>query len=139
MYSISYMHVYTYPSYKKYIYNNFAKPHDNNDLNNKPKLYSQFHTFDITDEPSQEPTEKIEPIFFSTLTPSKYVIPVKNFTCICEYNNDKNKNLIIISCVSSTLCLILFVTLIWYRFIFKKKLLKWQYNEANFGFGSVEI
>lgn len=122
---------------------------NNDDATNKPtcnptykyQLYSQFYKFDITDEPSNEPTEFIQTIF-PTLMPSKYNppnIPIKNCTCICEYNNDKNKNLIIISCVSSTLCLILFAILIWYRFIFKKKLFKWQTNEANFGFGSVEI
>lgn len=105
---------------------------------NKPtyryQLYSQIHTNDV----SEEPTE-LTPL---TLMPSNYVVPsvpMTNFTCVCKYDNRDNTKLIIIASVSSTFCFILLLLLIWYRFIFKKKLLKWQTNEANFGFGSVEI
>lgn len=127
-------------AYAKQNINSFDKIASNNGpLTSKPtykyEKYSERYYF--TEEPTEEPTEKL----ITTPFPTKYIKPelpvevsVKNFTCICEYNNE-NAKLIIAASVSSTLCFILFVTLIWYRFIFKKKLLKWQTNESNFGFG----
>ena len=131
MYLIPYTFFYIY-SYNQFIPYTDLVEMNNYDATNNPtynyQLYSQFRTFDIsqeqTEEISQEQTEEFEQSNFPTFKPSKYIFPTKpinNISCICEYNNNQNKNLIIISCVSSTLCLILFVTLIWYRFIFKKK------------------
>jgi hypothetical protein len=142
MYFNSYIYIYNYEKNNQYA--DFVQVNNDYHVINNPtckptynyQLYSELHTFDIT----QEPTEEFEQSNFPTFKPSKYILPTKqinNISCICEYNNNENKNLIIITCISSTLCLILFLTLIWYRFIFKKKLLKWQKNEANFGFGSV--
>lgn len=94
----------------------------------KYEIYSQHNYF------TQEPTEALIPTPF----PTKYIqpeLPIKNFTCICEFNNNENIKLIIAASVSSTLCFILFGILFWYRFIFKKQLFKWQTNEVNFGFG----
>lgn len=102
-------------SYKKYVTLNY----DSIILTNNP-----------TYEPTYEPTEII--VYPSPLPPKQ----VTNCSCICkiERNND-NTVFIVVTSISSSLCVVFFLLLIWYRFIFKKSLLKWKKNEDNFGFG----
>jgi len=85
----------------------------------------------ILNNPTYEPTEMI--VYPS---PSPPPLRIENNTCICkiERNNDSNI-LIIATSITSSLCVVSFLLLIWYRFIFKKNLLKWKKNEENFGFG----
>jgi hypothetical protein len=66
--------------------------------------------------------------------------PPINNTCICKVERNKDSNvLIIVTSITSSLCVTFFFILIWYRFIFKKRLLKWKTNETNFGFGPESI
>ena len=126
----SYSYLFTYGSqknknsYKKYvtsIYDDF------------PTIKPSYNAFSfgninlLTDNPTYEPTENYTP------APAP---PPQNNTCICkiERNND-SKVLIVVTSITSSLCVTFFLILIWYRFIFKKRLLKWKTDETNFGFG----
>jgi hypothetical protein len=110
-------------SYKNYVTENYYPT-------NRPT--QNTYSFDmLTEKPSVEPTEII--VYPS---PSPPPLRIENNTCICkiERNNDSNI-LIIATSITSSLCVVSFLLLIWYRFIFKKNLLKWKKNEENFGFG----
>ena len=129
----SFTHIYSYASqmnkdsYKKYVTGNFGeyptiKPSCN--------AYSFGSIKLLTDYPTYEPTEQIYP-------PPP---PPINNTCICKVERNKDSNvLIIVTSITSSLCVTFFFILIWYRFIFKKRLLKWKTNETNFGFGPESI
>jgi hypothetical protein len=111
-------------SYKNYVTENYYPT-------NRP--IQNTYSFDMLKEkPSVEPTEYI--ILHSS--PPSPPFRIENNTCICkiERNNDSNI-LIIATSITSSLCVSFFLLLIWYRFIFKKRLLKWKKNEENFGFG----
>jgi hypothetical protein len=114
----SYSNLYTFASYKNSVTVNFIKP--------TTKPYNSL----TDDYPSLEPTE------YPILEPPPPPLRIKNNTCICkiERNND-DKILIIATSITSSLCAVLFITLIWYRFIFKRNLLKWNKDNENFGFG----
>jgi hypothetical protein len=78
------------------------------------------------------------PTLEPTLEPPPPPLRIESNACICkiERNND-DKILIVATSITSSLFAVLFFLLIWYKFIFKKNLLKWSRNndDANFGFG----
>ena len=116
----SYSNLYTFASYKNSVTVNFIKP-----------ITSPYNN--LTDDyPTVEPTEYV------TMSPPPPPPPlrIENNTCICKIERiNDDKILIIATSITSSLCAVLFITLIWYRFIFKKNLLKWYKDDANFGFG----
>ena len=123
----SYSYLYTYASYKNYVTENFIKP------TYKPhNSYNLGSIIILDDYPTLEPTEYV------TMSPPlpPPTLRIENNTCICKIERiNDDKILIVATSITSSLCAVLFITLIWYRFIFKKNLLKWYKDDANFGFG----
>ncbi len=115
----SYSNLYTFASYKNSVTVNFINP--------TTKPYNSFN-FSSNNYSTLEPT----------LEPPPPPLRTENNNCICkiERNND-DKILIVVTSITSSLFAVLFFLLIWYKFIFKKNLLKWSRNndDANFGFG----
>ena len=60
-----------------------------------------------------------------------------SYTCICEIERTNEDNvLIIITSISSSLCAVLFLLLIWYKFIIKKQLLNYK-NDDKLAFENI--
>jgi hypothetical protein len=135
----SYSNLYTYASQKtSNSYKNYVTLNYENYPTVKPTFNKGFSSGSINflnDKPTVEPTEYV-PSMPSPQPP----LQIENNRCICmiERNNESNI-LIIATSVTSSLCVTFFLILIWYRFIFKKNLLKWKTNETNFGFGDESI
>lgn len=130
----SYTYIYSYASqinkdsYKQYVTGNFG---DNPTIKPSWNAYSFGNINLLTDYPTTEPTE------YYTQAPAP---PPINNTCICKIERNKDSNiLIIVTSITSSLCVTFFFILIWYRFIFKKRFFKWKTNETNFGFGPESI
>lgn len=77
-----------------------------------------------------------EPIVnnYPTIEPTEYnPILIKNNSCNCdEERNICNKNLIIIASTFSSSTFLLLVILLWYKFIYKKKIFNYK-SDDNFG------
>lgn len=117
----SYSNLYTYASQKT---SNSYKNYVTMNYENYPN-----------DKPSAEPTEYV-PSMPSPQPPLK----IESNNCVCKIERSNESNILIIATsITSSLCVSFFLILIWYRFIFKKKLLKWKTNEINFGFGGETI
>lgn len=133
----SYINLYTYASQKtKDSYKNYVTLNNGDYPTIKPtinKLLS-FESFNLmNDIPSAEPTEYFTQ---SPLITPQPPFKIENNTCICKIERNNNSNILIIATsITSSLCVTFFLILIWYRFIFKKNLLKWKKNDNNFGFG----
>lgn len=139
----SYAFIYTYASqsyknsYTKYVTLNYND--DNPTIKPTNSYITSWENINlITDSPSCEPTE-----YFTQApvqAPSPPIYKIQNNTCICKLERSNEDNiLIVVTSITSSLCAISLFLLIWYRFIFKKRLLKWTNNESNFGFGSDSI
>jgi hypothetical protein len=89
-----------------------------------------YDSIELKNNPTCEPTEMI--VYPSPMPPKQ----VTNCSCICKTErNSDNTIFIVVTSISSSLCVVFFLILIWYRFIFKKKLFKWKTNESNLEFG----
>ena len=113
-----------YSKYSKYVTLN-------NDDISTVNVYSFNNVKLLTQYPTEKPTEFVSP----SIPPLLY----QQNNCTCVFKTDltnKNNILIIVTSITSSLCAVLFFLLIWYKFIFKKNLLKWHTNDyVNFGFG----
>jgi hypothetical protein len=99
----------------------------------KYELFTKINNFNLNTE---EPTESPISMQLPTMAPSH---EIKNFTCVCSYDNREKTTLLIATTISSTLCFIILVILIRYRFLLKKLFLKFENNQNNFGIDSSEI
>jgi hypothetical protein len=107
------------------------------------KSYASTNSYDKRVESSLEPTELI---YYETNYPTNYetnyptIIPNStsnlNYTCICKTELREYENKIIILIVATSLtsftCLLLILFIIWYRFIFKRKLMNNSQNNKLF-------
>ena len=117
----------------------YASPKSQINSNSYKKYVTLNYDSIIFKNPTYDPTyEPTEIIVYPS--PSPPPLRIENNTCICKIERNSDSNILIIATsITSSLCVSFFLLLIWYRFIFKKNLLKWKKNEENFVFGTQVI
>ena len=130
----SYFTYATRNSYQRYVTLNYY-PTFTPSYSNKYKSYAIINNDDKL-EPSVEPTEFLIPTSKPTIMPTFIETQPLNYTCICKTDSNDNEKKIIVLIVATSLtsfsCVLLILFILWYRFIFKKKLMNKHQNSRLF-------
>jgi hypothetical protein len=118
-------------SYERYATLNYF-PTFNPSQSRNFKSYATTNSYDEGVEFSLEPTE---PNYYQTNYPTIMIEP-SPYTCICKTESNKYENKIIIlivaTSITSFMCVLLVLFIIWYRFFYKRKLMNNSQNNRLF-------